>query len=47
MAAPHHHSDPISAPSPLAWGVAHRLAVAAGLSGLLWLAVAWALGWGG
>jgi hypothetical protein len=30
-------------PSPLAHGVAYRLAWAVGLSGMLWLAVAWAL----
>jgi len=31
--------------SPLAWGIGHRLAVAAALGAGLWLAVAWALGW--
>lgn len=36
---------PYRSPSPLAWGVTHRLAGAAALSAVLWLAVAWALGW--
>ena len=31
--------------SYLAWSAAARLAVAALLSALLWLAVAWAIGW--
>jgi hypothetical protein len=34
--------DPIS---PLGWSIFSRLLAAALASGLLWLAVAWALGW--
>lgn len=31
--------------SYLAWSAAARLAVAAAVTALLWLAVAWAIGW--
>jgi hypothetical protein len=33
--------------SPLAWGAGRRLAGAAAISAVLWLAVGWALGWWG
>ena len=36
---------PLPPASPLAWSAAQRLALAAGLSALLWVAVGWALGW--
>jgi len=37
--------SPAVAASPLAWSAAMRLAVALGLSALLWAAVGWAVGW--
>ncbi len=37
--------SPAAPASPLAWSAARRLAVAAGLSAVLWAAVGWALGW--
>jgi hypothetical protein len=39
----HRHAVPSAGPSPLARGLAFRLGWAVGLSGLLWLGVAWAL----
>jgi hypothetical protein len=41
--AEHRHAATRRRPSPLAQGVGFRLAWAAGLSVLLWLAVLWAL----
>ena len=41
MTAPH----PVPSASPLAWSAGRRLAVAAGLAALLWVAVGWAVGW--
>lgn len=40
------HSQQAPRPSPLAWGIARRMTVALTASASLWLAVAWALGWG-
>ena len=52
MTISHHHHAPQSArragqigPSALAAPVGWRLAVAFGLIGVLWVAVAWAMGW--
>ena len=37
--------DPWIVISPLGWGVKDRLLCAAAAAALLWLAVAWAIGW--
>ena len=38
-------SGAASSMSPFAWSLAGRLSGALAVSGVLWLAVAWALGW--
>jgi hypothetical protein len=47
MAPPRPNAAGALFPSPLAWGVPRRLAVAAACSAGLWLTVGWALAWWG
>ena len=41
----HEHRVGPAPVSPLGWSISSRLLVAAAASALLWLAVAWAIGW--